>query len=385
MSGSLKIGQEFDSPDSGTDTNSTSDQANFTVSLSETTDGGTTISSSFMLENESGGVDDDNAIKLTFSDGSALELLNAGNASGTHDVSIPGAGGEQGVAGTTTANAPTGLDFGAGATTLGLEWHSAADFLADGLKVSASYSGDSEVAKAATSRMASSYGVGATYVTTAGDTSLTLGAGYADSTTAISGTKLTNDRNGFHIGVSAVTGDLTVAVGYADGDTITDDGATASAANTQVDGNVVKAGIKYVTGDITLNVGAVSGEAKDSVTAGTAGTTDDAWDEVNASVSYAVASGVSAVLGYTNVDIQDEFCTIYQYPFFQVIDFKVHGLMLFFASLASKSLFVHFRCGLRATNHEILDWLLLRAFKILKQFIFGEMGFSNKGRPVHSR
>ena len=306
MSGSLKIGQEFDSPDSGTDTNSTIDTANFSVSLSETTDGGTTISSSFMLENESGGVDDDNAIKLTFSDGSALELLNAGNASGTHDVSIPGAGGEQGVAGTTTANAPTGLDFGAGATTLGLEWHSAADFLADGLKVSASYSGDSEVAKAATSRMASSYGVGATYVTTAGDTSLTLGAGYADSTTAISGTKLNNDRNGFHVGISAVTGDLTVAVGYADGDTITDDGATASLANTQVDGNVVKAGIKYVTGDITLNVGAVSGEAKDSVTAGTAGTTDDAWDEVNASVSYAVASGVSAVLGYTNVDIQDE-------------------------------------------------------------------------------
>jgi predicted porin len=259
-----------------------------------------------MLENESGGVDDDNAIKLTFSDGSALELLNAGNASGTHDIAIPGAGGEQGVAGTTTANAPTGLDFGAGATTLGLEWHSAADFLADGLKVSASYSGDSEVAKASTSRMASSYGVGATYVTTAGDTSLTIGAGYADSTTAISGTKLTNDKNGFHVGVSAVTGDLTVAVGYADGDTIVDDGATASAANTQVDGNVVKAGIKYVTGDITLNVGAVSGEGKDSVTAGTAGTTDDAWDEVNASVSYAVAAGVSAVLGYTNVDIQDE-------------------------------------------------------------------------------
>jgi predicted porin len=306
MSGSLKIGQEFDSPDSGSETNATSDQANFSVSLSETTDGGTTISSSFMLENESGGVDDDNAIKLTFSDGSALELLNAGNASGTHDVSIPGAGGEQGVAGTTTANAPTGLDFATPSTTFGVEWHSAADFLADGLKISASYSADSGVAKAATARTDSSFGVGATYVTTAGDSTVTIGAGFADSSTNTSGTQLFSDAGGMHVGVTAVTGDLTIGVGYADGDTFTDDGAAAADANTQVDGSVVKAGVKYVSGDITLNIGAVAGEAKDSTTTGTAGTTDDSWDEVNASVSYAVASGVSAVLGYTSVDVSDE-------------------------------------------------------------------------------
>ena len=306
MSGSLKIGQEFDSPDSGSETNTTHDQANFSVSLSETTDGGTTISSSFMLENESGGVDDDNAIKLTFSDGSALELLNAGNASGTHDVSIPGAGGEQGVAGTTTANAPTGLDFATPSTTFGVEWHSAADFLADGLKISASYSADSGVAKAATARTDSSFGIGATYVTSAGDSTVTIGAGFADSTTVTSGTQLVSDAGGMHIGVTAVTGDLTIGVGYADGDTFTDDGAAVADANTQVDGSVVKAGVKYVSGDITLNIGAVAGEAKDSTTTGTAGTTDDSWDEVNASVSYAVASGVSAVLGYTSVDVSDE-------------------------------------------------------------------------------
>ena len=306
MSGSLKIGQEFDSPDSGTDTNSTHDKANFSVSLSETTDGGTTISSSFMLENESGGVDDDNAIKLTFSDGSALELLNAGNASGTHDVSIPGAGGEQGVAGTTTANAPTGLDFGAGATTLGVEWHSAADFMADGLKISASFSTDNGVAATTSAKMDQSWGIGATYVTDAGDTALTIGAGVASSDYVNTGTALTNDKGGMHVGLSAVTGDLTVAVGYADGDNVVDDGASVALANTQVDGSVVKAGVKYVTGDITLNIGMVSGEAKDSTTAGTAGTTDDSYDETDASVSYAVASGVTAVLGYTTVDIQDE-------------------------------------------------------------------------------
>jgi hypothetical protein len=305
-SGSMHIGQEFDSPGGAIDTNATIDQVNFSVSLSETTDGGTTISSSFMLENESGGVDDDNAIKLTFAGGSALELLNAGNASGTHDISIPGAGGQQGVAGTTTANAPTGLDFGANAGTLGLEWHSAADFLMDGLKVSASYSTDNGVAAGTTAKMDSSWGVGATYVTTAGDSAITIGAGLAGSDYVNTGTAITNDQGGMHVGISAVTGDLTIAVGFADGDTLADDGTTVALANTQVDGSVVKAGVKYVTGDITLNVGLVSGEAQDSDTQGTAGTTDDSWDEMNASVSYAVASGVSAVLGYTTVDVDDE-------------------------------------------------------------------------------
>jgi hypothetical protein len=307
MSGSLKIGAEFESPDgSGTDTNNVKDQANFSVSLSETTDGGTTISSSFMLENESGGVDDDNAIKLTFSDGSALELLNAGNASGTHAVGVPGASGEQGIANTTTNNAPTGIDFAAGSTVLGVEWHSAADFLADGLKVSASYSADNEAAKTATAKLSSSWGIGATYVTSAGDTTLTIGGGISDSEVKKTGTQLTADKGGFHVGVTAVTGDLTVGIGFGDGDSYDDDGAAATNTPVQIDGSVVKAGIKYVTGDITLALGTVSGEAKDSTTLGTAGTTDYSHDATSASVTYAVASGVSAVIGYTTVDTNNE-------------------------------------------------------------------------------
>ena len=48
MSGSMKIGAEFDSPDDGVDSNvSYGSNSNFSVSLSETTDGGTTISTSF--------------------------------------------------------------------------------------------------------------------------------------------------------------------------------------------------------------------------------------------------------------------------------------------------------------------------------------------------
>jgi hypothetical protein len=311
MSGSLKIGAEFESADDvGTDTNSVMDQANFSVSLTETTDGGTTISSSFMLENESGGVDDDNAIKLTFSDGSALELLNAGNASGTHAVGVPGASGEQGVGGTTTNNAPTGISFAAGSTVLGVEWHSAADFMADGLKVSASYSADNGAAKTATAKLDNSWGVGATYVTDAGDTAVTIGAGISGGEIKRTGVQLTGDKEGFHAGLTAVTGNLTIGFGFADGDTFADDGAigtvNASPANTQVDGSVVKAGISYVSGDITLAIGTVAGEAKDSTTIGTAGTTDDSHDATSASVTYAVASGVSAVLGYTTVDQNNE-------------------------------------------------------------------------------
>jgi len=303
MSGSLKIGAEFDSPENGVDTQTVLDQSNFSVSLSETTDGGTTISSSFdMLDEGTPEGDDDNAIKLTFTDGSALEILNAGNALGTHDVAIPGAAGEMGVAGTTTNNAPTGLDFAAPSTALGVEWHSAADFMMDGLKVSASYSTDTGAAKVVSSRVENSWGLGATYVTSAGDTAVTIGGGISGSEVAVTQTQPAADDGGFTIGVSAVTGDLTVAVGYADGDTTE---GIASNTNRQVDGDVLKAGIKYVSGDITMNLGVVSGTGTDNIF-GATDTLTDSHDEMNASVTYAVASGVSAIIGYTNVDQNDE-------------------------------------------------------------------------------
>ena len=59
--------------DSTTDSNTVTDLSNFNISLSETTDGGTTISTSFEIVDEGTvSADDDNAIKLTFTDGSAL-------------------------------------------------------------------------------------------------------------------------------------------------------------------------------------------------------------------------------------------------------------------------------------------------------------------------
>jgi len=304
--GSMKVGVEFDSPDNGTDTNAVLDQSNFNISLSETTDAGTTISTSFEIVDEGTvAADDDNAITLAFTDGSKIDLLNAGNASGTHDISVPGSAGEEGVAGTTTNMAPTGLDFAAGSTPLGVEWHSADDFMADGLKISASFSTDSGAAKSATAVLDSTWGLGATYVTSAGDTDLTIGAGISGADVVNTGNQVAGGKEGVHFGVSAVTGDLTIAIGVADGDSISAASTGNAGSNIDIDGSVAKAGIKYVTGDLTLQLGVVSGSAKDGVF-GTAGTTDDAHDEVDGSVTYAVADGVSAILGYTSVDQQDE-------------------------------------------------------------------------------
>ena len=304
MAGSMKVGVEFESPDSGTDTNNVSDLSNFNVSLSETTDAGTTLSTSFeILDEGTMTTDDDNAIKLTFTDGSAIELLNAGNAASTHVVAVPGAGGEQGIAGTSTNQAPGDVDFAAGSTVLGVEWHSAADFLADGLKLSASFSTDSGAAKGSAARTENSWGLGATYVTSAGDTALTIGGGIADAEIANTGTQANSDKGGFHLGVSAVTGDLTIGVGYGDGDTFVN--ATTNGTNQEIDGSVMKAGISYVTGDLTLALGVSAGEGKDGGF-GTADTTDDSIDSTSASVTYAVASGVSAVIGYTTVDAQND-------------------------------------------------------------------------------
>ena len=252
-------------------------------------------------------MDNDTSLTLTFTDGSKLDIFNAGNAAAGHDVSVPGSAGEEGVTVTTSNNAPTGLDFMGGSTELGVEWHSAADFLADGLKMSASISTDTGAAATPTARADSHWAIGATYVTDAGDTAITFGTGVSSTDYSKTGTSLTQNAGGFHIGVSAVTGDLTIAVGFGDGNDVADDGTVANGnASTQVDGEVVKAGVKYVTGDMTLQLGVVAGSAQDSDTIGTAGVTEDSYDKTSASVSYAVASGVTAVLGYSSVDSDDE-------------------------------------------------------------------------------
>jgi len=303
MSGSYKTGLLGQSVNDGTaDTTTGLQEGNFTVSLAETTDGGIGIASSFMLANESDTGTQTAGLTLTFTDGSKLDVINGGNAAKTHDISVPGAAGDPAITVTTANRAQTGLDFFGEATQVGFEWHSAADFMADGLKISASWSGDTGAAASATAALESSWGLGATYVTSAGDTSVTIGAGLADSEWKDSGTAPSSGSNGFHVGISAVTGDLTVAAGYANGDKVAG-GTTEYEVN---DNTVTSVGAKYVTGDITLSIGYSSGEGKDSTTLGTAGTTEDASDTLGAGISYAVASGVTANIGFKDVDSQND-------------------------------------------------------------------------------
>ncbi len=304
MSGNHQTGIEFDSPTGGTDTNAQVNDNNFTVSLSETTDGGMTISSSFKLMDENAAAGDvDAGFTLAFTDGSKLDVINAGNAAGSHAVSIPGSAGAEGVATTSVNQAQTGLDFGATSTVLGVEYHTASDFIADGMKMSFSASTDSGAAATATYRVDSHYAIGATYVTDLGDSAVTIGGGYSASEGSKTVTAVTNDDAMFHVGLSAVTGDLTVAVGYGDGNK---GGVNSAAAGVgEVEGDVVKAGVKYVSGDLTFNVGITSADAKDN-TAGSSGGSDDSKDITSASVSYAVASGVTAILGYTSLEASNE-------------------------------------------------------------------------------
>ena len=140
MSGNHQTGVQFNDPTNGDTTRAQKNDNNFSVSLSETTDGGMTISSSFAIVNEATGSsftgDMDAGFSLAFTDGSKLDVLNAGNASGSHDISVPGSAGAEAVTITTSNNAPTGLDFATGSTVYGVEYHTAADFLADGLSIS---------------------------------------------------------------------------------------------------------------------------------------------------------------------------------------------------------------------------------------------------------
>ena len=300
------LGKNLDS--STTDTVSMSRQSTFSVSISETTDSGIAVSTGFDLAEENGGLDS-SGITLTFTDGSKLDLFEAGSASGSHDVTIPGAAGEQGIAASTTSSAPTAITMGGGSDTVGFEYHTVADaFGIDGFKASVSASFNDDVAAstdASTATLENSYAVGVTYVTTAGDSTVTIGGGYNAGN--YNSTVATKDTAVYQAGISAVTGDLTVGAGYASGDIIRsgDTGGSGRAA-TQNDAEMTSAGVKYVSGDLTFNVGMGDGESTDEALGTANAGLSDTRTTAGASIGYSIASGVSATLGYTTVDSDDE-------------------------------------------------------------------------------
>jgi hypothetical protein len=297
----------------GSDTDGTADgtfasnqKSSLSFSVSETTDSGIKISTGFNVADEGASdVGDANGLTFTFTDGSKLDLVEAGNAYSSHIASVPGASGEQGLTGLTTNSAPTGLNFADTSDNVGLEWHSAADaFGVAGLKVGASFSNGDDGDGESSSTAETAYSVGVNYVTTAGDSTVTLGGGFMAADDS-NGTTTNDKGDEVAVALTAATGNLTIGVGFASGEYIKS--ATAASQTAEVDGaEVITAGAKYVSGDMTFAVGMVDGEAKDTTTFGSNGSNTDSYESVSASVDYTVASGVTATLGYTSEDSSDE-------------------------------------------------------------------------------
>jgi len=295
LSGSHKVGVVgSDSNEAAAAVKGSDIQSGFAISVSETTDSGIKISSGFQILNEGTYANNASGLTLTFTDGSSLDLIKAGNASGSHDIAPPSGGGELGLTYSSANSAPGGIDFVSAGDNVGFEFHSAADAMGvTGLKFGVSASFNEEATTSTVGAFDTGYGAGVTYVTTAGDTSVTVGAGYTASD--MIGTSLTKDTAGGHIGISAVTGDLTVAAAFGSGDTVkTGTAATA----TQQDGEATEFGAKYVSGDMTFSVGYLSSNSADE-TYGAAGTgVKDEKTQTSASVDYVIASGVTGTLGY---------------------------------------------------------------------------------------
>jgi len=307
FSGNVRTGVKGSDTDGTADGTYAADQkASISFSVSETTDAGVKISTGFTMVDE--GTDDGadpSGLTLTFTDGSKMDIIEAGNAYATHTAAVPGASGEQSISGTTDNSAPGGLNFANASDSVGFEYHSAADAMGiEGLKwgVSAAFGDDGDGASSSTAE--SSYSVGVSYVSTAGDTTVTVGGGFVAA--ADSNATTSNDKSDeFTLALSAVTGSLTVGAGFSSGTEVQSN--SASTQSVEVDGaEVMTVGAKYVSGDMTMSIGYVDGEAKDTATFGTQGTNIDSKESMSASIDYAVASGVTATVGYTSVDSADE-------------------------------------------------------------------------------
>jgi len=307
FSGNVRAGVSGSDVDSTAAATHNADQkSSLSFSVSETTDAGTKISTGFSITDE--GVDDagnPSGLTLTFTDGSSLALIEAGNAATGRIASVPGASGEQGISAVAaSANAaPTAITWGSTSDNVGFTYTSAADALGvEGLTfgVSAAFGDDTD--GTISSNAETSYSAGVTYVTTTGDTTVTIGGGFVNADD--SNRMTVNDKaDVIMVSATAVTGDLTVGVGWGAGSGI--DGNTTEIDSAQI----LTAGASYVSGDMTFSVGMMDSEAKDGAE-GSNGTNTDTLESVSASVDYAVASGVTATVGYTDVSAANENVSI---------------------------------------------------------------------------
>jgi len=299
MSGSVTAGVTGDDMGGTGGTNQGAVQSSeLSFAVSETTDSGIKISTSLEIVDEGGSAADSAGLTLTFTDGSTLDLVEAGSAFGGGIASIPAASGSQGITDVSGNASPTDLDWADAGDAVGFDWGSA-DGAMGGMTVGVSAAMGDDANTTNTSTPESTYSVGVTYAMDAGDTAITIGAGVI-SVTSSNDTAKNNHASSAALSLSAVTGSLTIGAGFSNGEGITSDGAGAIAV--EMDSvSYMEAGAKYVSGDMTFTVSMIDSEAKTG-TLGTAEVTGaDKHESVSASIDYAVASGVTATVGFTDV------------------------------------------------------------------------------------
>ena len=152
-----------------------------------------------------------------------------------------------------------------------------------------------------TSAVDSSLSAGVTYVTTTGDTTVTLGAGFIEAQDDNSTTK--TDYSVYHVGAVAVNGDLTVGIGMGQGDY--PDYATGQ-TNEVLDWQAVEAGVTYVSGDLTFTAMYRDSDSVDDTAGNTPSGVKDGIERTGMSVDYAVASGVTTTVGFMSQSASNE-------------------------------------------------------------------------------
>jgi len=301
-SGSVTRGVTQDSlGGGGANTHTAVTTGELSFAIDQTTDSGIKWSTSLSVVDEGSPEGDPGGLTLTFTDGSTLDIIEAGSAFGGAIASIPAAGGSQGITNTSTNNAPGDLDWADSSDAVGFDWGSAADFGGvEGLTVGVSAAFGNDTYTANSSGPETTYSAGLTYAMDAGDTAVTVGAGFIRATS--DSTAASNEKsNSQSISISAVTGNLTLGAGYSNGD-----GTAAKTPDVEIDSvSWVEAGAKYVSGDMTLTVSTGTGKASDAAI-GSEGSETDETSSVSGSLAYTIADGISATFGYTDVDNSDE-------------------------------------------------------------------------------
>jgi len=311
--GHSKVGIHDVDKDSNTASTGTMDQdqqASFSVSMEETLDSGTKISAAFDIADENSNAIDPGGLTLTFTDGSSLDIIEAGHAAYSYEAAVPGASGEQGISAATSNAAKRGIDGVSGNNAVGFEWASGADAMGvDGLSFGFSMSSGDESNTTSSANADSSTSGGVSYATTTGDTTVTIGAGFVEGSDNNSNSAV--ELSVWNLGAVAVNGDFTVGAGVGQGEFSSDQGDidAADAAMADVEEwEAMEAGISYVSGDLTFTASYSTATAKDHQAGTTIASTEkeDESEATSMSLDYAVATGVTTTIGYTSVENSHE-------------------------------------------------------------------------------